>query len=316
MQSHRRELTGFLRREYNITHVEFDGSTGKHNKLRFNYLGRDYSLPISRGSSHARGLFNLKADIKRMLTNDQLKDAGNLPITSEELERKIDDMLNGHDHPYQPTYAPPVDTSQPELVGFTPLPEVEVGSEITTEIQVGRSWPVTVSAYQQHRTRMCVVHFLLPLDAAKTFSDGHASIEQIDPENWRITPGGSQPLVQRGRKQRVSYYTQVEPFAATLAEAVEVDGDILIYLPMENRMPPATSNRAETPTHTAALSPTSNYPANGQDRQEEGQETGELVINAERMREVLHQIRAIENACPYRLKRVEGRVVWQAPTIE
>jgi hypothetical protein len=285
---HEREIMDFLRQEFDINDITIkDG--GKHAKLHFSYEGKEHIRIVGHRHDH-RTIKNVQSELRRSLEP---------PKPMENLVENLVDKLNS-------STAMVLNEKIMEHLPTTP-----------TKTKEARTiWPVKVSAYEGAQ-----VWFLFPKELKQSFS-GRYTVERLDDENWRISPGGSTQFrdYHQGNSIKLSYHdTGVAKFRTSLAEAIESDGELLVYLPLKNRVP-FSSPIVTQPTssiilkeETSIVTPT---PVENLVSLKTTDAKVEPPSMEERMRTLVRQVREIEALCPYRLVRENGRIFWQAPTIE
>ena len=175
-----------------------------------------------------------------------------------------------------------------------------------------RTWEVQLAAYRSTNTASVILQMVFPAEITVMFPGG-LDIEQLDPEHWKIARGGDKQFgVYSGRKSIIKYSMRdAEPFGSTPAEAVEANGEILIYLPLTGRRSVTGKyqpTKAVVAARTAPIVAPATAPA---------VEPAPTPASLEaRMRAVLLEARAIEALCPYQLIRGDGKLAWAAPVIE
>ena len=200
------------------------------------------------------------------------------------------------------------------------VPEPALPIEPPPAPEPAKVWPVMVSGY---RNASCspAIHFIFPAAIAKTLPA--FSIEQLDPEHWRFRPGPrpwrSVPWSPNGCLRTSITAGNVEAFRAMPVDAIEADGEVLVFCPLADRVPPTIKHRP--PSKYAVKPPLKEEPMPEPTIPEQRAAIEEAIAAAKpepvvRMREILHQIREIEAQCPYRLSREGDRLVWHAPVIE
>lgn len=361
MNNPQKELIDFIEDQYNVPVTVENG--GKHAKLRWTYDDRNYTYAVTRNRTQPpRAYANSVADIRRMMgraaepparphkTMDELM--------AEVRGRAIEDITpdsNSHpaprvDTPSEETYVPPLE-SEPEVSTHKPQPQP---APTPTPTRPTRIWQVTVNCYQAHASRN-VVSMLFPpeiMDTAFSFR-----VEKLDDEHWRLRPGGVRTFrPYYGPAARLTFVDDCKPFGRMHVEAVEVDGEILIYVPLNTRPKVQTDRRLRKKARPATPAEEFFSDEHGgqvewseavrrqQERETEERETQQLrdqqaqmrdrmledalndrIIQTtsleDEMRQILRKIRAVEDTTPYRLDfqtRAGGdrRWIWQAPVIE
>lgn len=181
-----------------------------------------------------------------------------------------------------------------------------------------RTWSVLASAYLSGGSHRTQVQFVFPAgiaDALPTFS-----VELLDSENWKFRCGGTRgwravPWHKDMVRTSVSA-GDIEPFSTLSVDAIEADGEVLVYIPLANRRLPEVYKNLRRKQEEM---PTMLEPRDLIENVSEPPPPPEPVVPVTslegRLRGVLQQIREIEAQCPYRLSREGDRVVWQAPVI-
>jgi len=288
MEKHVRELRDYLA-DYGASNIHMEPG-GKHNKIQFEYGGLQRSYIVARSAStdhHA--VENIKADLKRMLRPP-------VPI-AEKQPRKLEEMMAELNQTTASVkYTPPV--TKPSKV-----------------------WqPVRLSAYHymdKQYKHSNVLYFVFPREILAAHPEG-MKIESLDSEHWKITRGGHSHFREYGGSStRITFAdpNTAAPFGSTEAEAIEADGAILVYLPLEGRAPIASPKTSKPWPTQAALTPLA---AENLRPIAATALTIPVPANLEQeMRDIKRRILAVEATCPYRLVRLEGgRIQWRAPIIE
>lgn len=336
MEEHVRDLYAFLR-EYGATGMHL-GSGGKHAKLCFTFKNEDYTYPINRRTPGSwRAVDNMIRDLKCMLgppivvppkqprtlesmMHELNGSTGVLTVKAVEegvevprsIEEHIADMLG------EPTEKPDIAYSiQPKL----PLPHMNM---------TARTWSIKLAAYRQPGYSS-VVYMIFPVEVRDLYP-GDMKIERLDDENWKISSGGASRFSKyHGQRTKITYVDNgVEPFSSTPAEAVEVGGEILVFLAMDKRrhmvkhyvpnepeLPMGAIPRPQKEPEAVAMPFPKDSPVADQFPPSPTEVTLRVLSKAEvEMRDLARRVRAMELTCPYRFTRKDdGRWVWIAPEI-
>jgi hypothetical protein len=325
IRKHARELIEFLRTEYGAEDCFVQGG-GKHNKLKFRCHGSEYSYILGEPSDF-RAIRNIHADLKRKLGEPQSHQRKALS-----LEETIDMVTN--------TPPPP---PKPEYTYFTPDPDpVEYQKTVVQvtpagEATVSKTWEIKVCAYNNGGTRGPIVWFVFKKSDAQEIQQSYSGgvhIDKLDEEHWKISPGGKHRFVSYGKGIKVSRIEPgMTPFGSSPAEAVEVNGEILVYLPkrlpITPMMPPRPSADASAihtlkqPKPAPATPPPPppiNLPPGVQQVKVTVQQPMLMTTSTlmeQRMRDIVRQVYDIQDLCPYRLVILpDGRLTWRAPDID
>jgi len=293
MEKHLRELWDYLR-DYGAENIRIEPG-GKHQKLRFDYGGIERSYLTAKLTSNNHSTQNMKATLRRML--------GPSVPAEEKQPRKLEEMmdeLNAH-------------TAAVTYIGTPPV------------AKPSKTWRVWMCGYAAGVSTQVYLHFE---DGIKQVFPNGVKIERLDDEHWKLSPGGHHRLYGKSSRVTVSYNDkQIKPFGSTKAEAVEADGALLVYLPVEKRAPVAPP-KGSTPWPTQVAQPTTKPVAMPFNPQQPAPVPAALITKPAptppvpasleaQMRDIIRQVQAIEATCPYHLVRLEGgRIQWRAPVIE
>ena len=298
--SQQRYIEDFLRHDFGVRQVRIENRS-KHAKMCWEHDGQTYSYMVSRTPSEMNyhTLQNAKSDIRRMMRGPVftpvlvIEEATVDNLMEDVRERAIEDIAA----------QPPA----PELA-LEPAPEPEQKAPAKT-------WSVMVSAYRyKHGVQ---AQFLFPKDIALTLPTFR--IEQLDAEHWKFRRGTRAWMTvpwAKDRQVRTSSMTmpQTQPHASMRVDAIEVDGEVLLYIPLADRKP---------------LSPFMGRPTVAPKKVEEAKpEPAPVPVPVPvpapvklshiefRLREALAQVRDLEKLTPYRLAREGDALMWRAPVIE
>jgi len=273
MEKHVRELYDYLK-DYGATNIHLEPGA-KHQKICFYFGGLERSYLVAhKPSTDHHAIENTKATLRRMLGP---------PVLAEEKQpRKLEEMMNELNQSV--TY-----------IGTPPVPNPPKPS---------KNWKVWVCGYKFKDTTQLFFYFRHGIE--QLFPNG-VSCKQLDAEHWKLTNGGRSKFHRANARMKVCFNVQgVELFGSTIAEAVEADGAILVYLPMAKRAKVQPHGQVvrwdfTKPTPKPAQAALTTPPASLENQ----------------MRDIIRQIQAIEATCPYHLVRLEGgRIQWRAPVIE
>ncbi len=314
--SQQRHIEDFLRREYGVRQVRVEQRT-KHARLHWDHQGSAYAYTVSRNTTadgyHA--LKNAKAEIRRMMRGpvfNPVLEEGKM----EEAMAVIRDKAIGGDWP----------------VHTVPEPAPELPIEPPPAPEPAKVWPVMVSGYR-NATCSPAIHFIFPAAIADTLPA--FSVEQLDPEHWRFRPGPrpwrSVPWSPNGcLRTSITADSNTEAFRSMPVDAIEADGEVLVFCPLADRVPPMIKHR---PPSKYAVTPLKEEPMPEPTIPEQRDAIEEKIAMHERpvphpmpplvevpqmevrMRTVLEQARKLEKHTPYRLVRDGERLVWRAPVI-
>jgi hypothetical protein len=313
MTKHQKKVAEYLRRTYGAEHTRIESGT-RHPKLRFRCGGSEYSYPITR--EETSGYY--KQDLRRMLGE---------PPANHKLE---DAIMPATQQPVWPTIIATM-TPPPDAPEAAPSPEAAANAaqQATEDLMVEagnaepkpKTWDVKVSAYGRGRgLGGACLWFLFPPDIMKAFKGG-VTLEQLDEEHWKVSPGGITKFhsYAYGRHAKLTLTrSDLDPFGSVQADAIESDGEILIYVAKEGRPPvkPVGSAEPAAPVAVPIAAP-KGAPATPKAAVATPTAPAANAPSMEaRMRAILAEARELEAACPYRLVRIEERLVWQAPNIE
>jgi hypothetical protein len=286
MEKHVRELWDYLK-DYGASNIHIEGGS-KHQKLLFEYGGLERSLIVAhKPSTDHHAMENTKQALKRMLGP---------PIPLEEKQpRKLEEMM--------------------AEINTTVAPFTYVGTPPVADPPKSKTWNVWVCGYE-HRGVSTQVYFHFEDSRVEELFPYGLKIERLDDEHWKLIRSTTRQRSRFGKKKgsrsTVSCLDKLtKPFGSTLTEAIEADGAILVYLPVNKRAPVAPLGVTQ-PTTKAVAAPA---PA---------ALTAKLPVRAsipvtleEELRDIIRRIQAVEGTCPYHLVRLEsGRLQWRAPIIE
>lgn len=261
----RTQIVEFLRREYGIQHVRAERGA-KHLKLTWAYQGREFSHGCSYGSHRGeyRAMANMRAQIRRMMGRPE----------KEQTMSTIEVIADAADS----------------------SASASASQEAPREARV---WEVKVCAYRAAPAARPQLALEFPADVRTTIPV--FTVDQIDDEHWRIRSGGVKKWSVTPAGVRTTVAADCDPFRPVIVEAVDVDGEVLIHVPLAIRQEPA--RRAPSRVATVRKMPTL---------------MPEAASSLEyRMRALLQDVREIEEASPYRFtRRPDGGLFWRAPTIE
>jgi hypothetical protein len=293
------QVEEFLRREYGVR--DFRTENGKrHLKLIWQYQGQEFTRWLSYGShvGHPGDLQLRKAEIRRMMGGRPKKEGKTMEEQMAAVrERAIEDIATIPDE---------ADSSRmPEPDNY---PEPEPDKPEPVEAPPACTWAVKAAAYNLPEGRPAV-HFEFPAVIRQTIPSFR--LEQIDAEHWRIRRHGPRrwSTSRSGSGACTTMSSDCEPFRSVTVEAVEVDGEVLVFVPMSARQPLRPPHRTMRAVQTPRPEPQPSEPQPAPLLQPERTlEDG--------MRAVLRYAREIEALSPYRLIRVNDGLSWRAPTIE
>lgn len=100
-----------------------------------------------------------------------------------------------------------------------------------------RVWQVKLAAYYVRGQPLTTVWFIFQQAVTERFPT--VQIERLDEENWKLSPGDRVwSRHSNGWVKTSISLREVQPFAITVGEAIETDGEILIYLAQDKRNEP------------------------------------------------------------------------------
>jgi hypothetical protein len=337
-----RELMDFLRTEYGAEGLRLERG-GKHNKLKFRCRGSEYSYVVG-APSDARAIKNIHAELKRMLgLPASRKEKGYRGFPSEAAyQEHYSDIRNYADElPAMAAYSNQEEYIEELVADMASTPHISTPSlpELVSpdpSYQAARTWEVKVAAYTGQSSKGPVVWFIFPKQASDYIKETYrrVAVERLDEEHWQITNGGSRKFnAYDGDKLKLTYSdADISPFGSSPAEAVEANGEILIFLPTGNRIPIATMSNFHSkpqpqpqpkpvPPIRLKSDPVQPDPTPPPVQQAKVTIQQPMLMTSstlmeQRMRDLIRQIYDIEDLCPYRLVRLsDGRLSWRAPEI-
>lgn len=333
--SQQRYIEDFLRHDFGVRQVRIENRS-KHAKLCWEHDGKTYSYMVSRTPSETNyhTLKNAKSDIRRMMRGPVFN-----PVLIVE-EATVDNLMEDvRERAVEEIAAQP---PAPELA-LEPAPESE--QKVTAPAPApAKTWSVTISAYR-YKGSGVQAQILFPRDILLTLPTFR--VEQLDAEHWKFRRGGPRAWTKvpwaKDRQVRTSVAAThpIEPFAAMRADAVEVDGEVLLYVPLAERKPLSSTmgrptvapkkveeakpepgrwarefqKQVEAAKPEPAPPPVTPTPAPARPPAIAALEAASLHLEAH-LREVLGRVRDIEHLTPYRLWREGDALMWRAPVIE
>ena len=310
-----REITAWLRQEYGVQRTWIEPG-GKHRRICFDYQGVARTVLMGTGPTiKPQAMVNRKADLRREL--------GPPPVPARKEPRTLEKMME----------------ELRQNAATPPPPLEEALNDTPPESAASQTWDLRVGAYTSKYGKTLLFSF--PRSIMKKFPAG-IKIEKLDEENWKFASGkGPKFVPYYGDRVKISHYDPTCPvFGSSPGEAVESDGDVLVYCPIATRMATAKPTpwiktaegmRPEnpaplpitTPTPLQKVSPMPQQPLLSEPPASPPEPPPAIIVepvagNLEaRMRAVIAEVKSIEAACPYHLARLEsGRIVWRAPVIE
>lgn len=240
----------------------------------------------------------------------------------------------------QQNHALPSEDWQPEPAPETPeIPEAPEDM-VETPTPPARIWEIKVCAYKGQSSAGPMVWFIFPPDARDHIRQTYqrVTLQKLDEEHWQITKGGYRKFSKYDKKIKLTYTDPgIEPFGSSAAEAVEANGEILIYLAKENRVPiaqltgvpksappqpPQMKKPAPKPVPPIRLKADPAPPVDSPPVQhvkvtmQQPMLMTTSTLMEQRMYDIIRQVYDIQELCPYRLVILaDGRLVWRAPEI-
>lgn len=296
--SQARLIEDFLRREYGVKRVDIEHRS-KHAKLHWTHEGSAYSYLCSRNTTsdgHA-AIQNARSNIRKMMRGPAFN-----PVLEEgTVEEMMQDVRER---------AAKLIAAEQEVIARQAEPAPETA----------KIWPVLAGAYNASpAAKEPTLNLMFPAGIAKEMPT--FEIEAMDPEHWKLTPNGPRKWSMtkgKGARTNITCWGS-PPFASIRCDAIQADGEVLVYVPLSQRRPPVRSPHYKRPAFAV--------PAPRQPQTEEKIAMHQRPVPHPmpplvevppmefRMRVILEQARELEKTTPYRLIRQDDRLVWQAPVI-
>lgn len=333
IRKHERELIDFLRTEYGAQDCTLQGG-GKHNKLKFRCQGSEYSYVVG-DPGDFRAIKNIHADLKR-----QLGEPHSYHKKAHSLE-EVTEMVTSTTPPPTPPREESMLEKLPKLRKMVPVTSTPRNPDLVQTVDIAdgldgppaapaaQTWTVKVSAYTGQSSG-AMVWFIFPREATDYIKKRYPEpmlIERLDDEHWQITSGGTHSFTPyQGNRMRLIYSDKdVVPFGSSIADVVEANGEILIFLAKENRKPLGPPFYIPKPKPVPPIrlkidpAPPVNPPPPVQYATVTMQQPMLMTTSTlmeQRMLDIIRQIYDIQELCPYRLVILpDGRLTWRAPEI-
>jgi hypothetical protein len=336
MRKHARELTEFLRNEYGADRFEMQPG-GKHPKLKFRCHGSEYSYVVG-SPSDVRAIKNIEADLKRILGPPHSAKSKSL---APQEEKEVGQIIKDHQQEETPMTATPDQKLHPKPMSASPVsdpaPTSIASPEPAQAAPAARTWEIKVCAYRSGKqNKWPVVWFMFPKEATPfiqaTFPGG-VTVDRLDDEHWKLTASGNNKFTHYQNNRLKLTYTdrQLEPFGSSDAEAVEANGEFLIFMAKTNRKPiisPIPYPKPKpVPPIRLKVDPQPDPPPVQQINPPPPVQQIKVTVQQpmlmttstlmeQRMLDIIRQIYDIQELCPYKIVVLpDGRIVWRAREI-